>query len=59
MSLSVEIFILFISTPDLISNFCEFEILYIVFGQTILVIPFYLLEWSKWFENDLEWFEKK
>ena len=31
----------------------------IVFGQTILVIPFHLLEWSKWFENSLEWFEKK
>ena len=26
----------------------------IVFGQTILVIPFYILEWSKWFENSLK-----
>ena len=26
----------------------------IVFGQTILVIPFHLLEWSKWFENGLK-----
>ena len=26
----------------------------LVFGQTILVIPFHLLELSKWFENDLE-----
>ena len=27
---------------------------YLVFAQTILVIPFHLLEWSKWFENGLK-----
>ena len=31
----------------------------LTFGQTILPILFYFLEWSKWFENGLEWFEKK
>ena len=30
-----------------------------VFGQTILPILFHFLGWEKWFENDLEWFEKK
>ena len=32
---------------------------YGLFGQTILPIPFHSLGWAKWFENGLEWFEKK
>ena len=40
------------------SHFCEL-FSFGLFGQTILPIPFHFLGWAKWFENGLEWFEKK